>query len=742
MASDSEKREKRLQTFRTLVSERTAKLNVAWIQIEQGIGDRETVNELKRILHTLKGDASLLAFKAIADIAHAVEDLVVCTAEAGRLPGQDAGQTILDALDTIMTLAERAPEDPAPEADAICAALQRHTANAQQAQPAEPPESGDSPRLPKSPKSHDPNDQSAGDSPVPPSEPQPPGESPLPAKYPVRVNPRQLDRMRDIIGELLLARTRLATSATALHEQRHGVPESAVPGHGQASTHDDLLRSIEGQLRDDVLRISNLVTALDEITRELRMVEVSMLFDRYPLAVHRISRELGRQVALVCHGEAVEADRDVLEALDDALLHLVRNALDHGIEPPDVRRAMGKSPVGTLTLRARVVSDSLLVEVGDDGAGIDVERVRAMIVERGLVDESTARGISDHEVLQKLFLPNASTRPVATDISGRGVGLDVVYRTVRDRGGTVEISTRPGVGTTFRVTVPIRAAISSVLLFRVGEGSYALPSNAVVGLAELDDLAAINSIDGPAVRYEDSIVPLIALEPVLGESPGAMDSRRAARVIIARYGGRHEARPGNGMVALTGSHSHLQREAVLKPVGTLLREDKLIVAGLGLEDGSVALVLNIDAVMHATHGAALHEELPAVLSPPSSQPPAHTVLVAEDSPVVRDLIVESLRAHGLHVLEAPDGQDALERLAQNPGIDLLVTDVEMPRLDGLGLIARMRARGGRRIPAIVVSTRGSDADKVAAVEVGADAYLVKSDFSSETLWSMVSRFLG
>lgn len=559
------------------------------------------------------------------------------------------------------------------------------------------------------------------------------------ASYSVRVNPKQLDKIRDIIGELLLTRTRLATSAAALHRERHGTAVQDLDEHGAGGEagRDDLLRDIESQLRDDVLRMSNLVSALDEVTRDLRLVPISTLFERYPVDVRAISRELGRQVQLVWRGEAVEADRDVLSALHDPLLHLVRNALDHGIEPPEVRARAGKSPTGILTLSASVVGDTLHVEVRDDGAGINVQRVKQLAIERGLIDAGTARVMTERQLLQCLFAPRLSTRKEVTSMSGRGVGLDVVLRTVRNLGGTVEITSKLGEGTTFHLSVPIRASITSVLLFRVGRGWYALPTSALVAIEELDDYPIANSIEGPALHYKEGLVPLISLEPVLGEPQySSRGGRRSARVIIARH--------GTLMLGLTGSHSHLQREAVLKPAHPVMREDKLIAAGLALEDGSIALVINPGEVFKAARGSALEPvmDAPAQIRPAELAGRKRTVLVAEDSPIVRDLVVDALRVHGLSVIEAVDGVDALERLAEHPEIELLVTDVEMPRLDGLGLIKQMRARGGRRIPAVVVSTRGSDADKLAAVEVGADAYLVKSDFSREGLWALVARFLG
>lgn len=751
MSDDQDKRQKRLETFRAVVGERIAALNVAWIQLEQGAGNTDATANLRGTLHTLKGEAGLLGFRDIADIAHALEDLVDRAVAEGTPPSPDVGQVVLDAFDLVETLAARPPADATPAVATMLASIGRSHARPSAAEPAGATRAATPVAVPAS------SGASAG---AVPAAVEPATEAitdtaraTVPrtrSTYAVRVHPQQLDRMRDIISELLLARTRLALSAAALHEQRYGIPagdlaatlaprEVAPLGGGLLGgepTRNDVLRSIESQLRENVMRMSTLITALDEVSRELRMVSIAVLFDRYPVAVRKISRELGREVTLHSHGEAVEADRDVLEALDAPLLHLVHNALDHGIESPDARRASGKSPVGTLTLRARVSSDTLHVEIADDGAGVDIERVRRLIVERGIFDAATTRSMSEQQVLQCLFLAGVSTRTEVTAFSGRGVGLDVVQKTVRNLGGSVEIHSKRGAGTTFHLTVPIRAAITGVLLFRVGRGWYALPNSALVGLAELDSLAQIERLGGPAVHYEGALVPIIALEPVLSEEPPApaLTPRGTRRLIIARDGQR--------LVAFSGSHSHSQREAILGSVSSLMGEDTLISAGMSIEDGSVALVLNVAKVIEASRrnlGAAspAHADAPAHVDAP-----APLVLVAEDSPIVRDLIVESLRAHGLRVLEAGDGREALERLASQPDIDLLVTDVEMPRLDGLGLIAQLRARGGRRIPAIVVSTRGSDEDKLAAVEVGADAYLVKSDFSREGLWSIVSRFLG
>lgn len=797
-----------IHSFRDVVAERVVQMNVIWIQLEQGVGHRDIGDGLLRELHTLKGEASLLGFEAISSLAHALEDIVSAVVASDEPPAPETGDRVLQAFDLITSLSEQEPGPLPPNLAEFLSSL--HAIAEQVAEESDadgvPGDSGAStesadpapvgPTLgpglaTTSPGLHfvDPAPETRPGAPqfaFPPQETAPPFATDELSRggssYSVKVSPKQLDRMRDIIGELLLLRTRLGRFATALHEQRYqdgpdrGRPIAPSPDAmpsapdplAVTADHDDVLRSIEGQLRDDVLRMSNLVNALDDVTRDLRMVSVSVLFERFPLAVRTIGRELGRQVQLSYRGEAVQADRDVLSALDDPLIHLVRNAIDHGIEPPEVRRARGKPEVGTLSLEASVVGDMLRVRISDDGAGIDVENVRNLAIERGLVDPGMAQAMSRRDVLQCLFAPGMSTRKAVTSVSGRGIGLDVVQKTARNLGGSVELQSQLGASTTFLINVPIRASITSVQLFRVGRGWYALPTSSLVAIEELDDYAIAIGSSGPALRYKDgSLVSLVALEPLLGEPRfDSKHGRRRTRVMMARH--------GTSIIGLTGSYDHRQQDAVLKSASTMFSDSSLITAGLALEDGSVALVLNQRALFHALEsrsngtlglsrstssplgsigdgdtddGRGAHDADDARTTDDADDadtPPRrkHTVLVAEDSPIVRQLVVDALRVQGLEVVEAVDGQDALEKLDVHPEVELLVTDVEMPRRSGLQLIAALRARGGKRIPAIVVSTRGSDEDKAAAVEVGADAYLVKSDFSSEGLWSLVSRFLG
>jgi CheY-like chemotaxis protein len=277
-------------------------------------------------------------------------------------------------------------------------------------------------------------------------------------------------------------------------------------------------------------------------------------------------------------------------------------------------------------------------------------------------------------------------------------------------------------------------AISAVVLFRVGASHYAIPASAVESIVEASRDRVVDSVDGRAFRHGERVVPLLALDDLLGETLTERRNQdgRDGRILIVRSGADR--------VALTGSQGHLGREVVLKPTGRFFERQRLLTAAVHLEDGALALVLKpAELVLAGRRGNRSVQAAPPAAVPRTGF--GRTVLVVDDSPVVRDLIGDALRAHGIRVIEAGDGEEALGQIDLHPHIDLVVTDFEMPRLDGIGFIRALRAREGRRIPAVVVSMRGSDSDKRSALEVGADAYLVKSDFSHAGLWTMIARFL-
>lgn len=681
---------RRIATFRQTAGERIGRLNLAWVRFEQG--EATAGAEFMREAHTLKGEASLLGFVAMKRVAHHIETLVTPALESAGAVDASVGDAVLEGLDLLGALLERDPDDAAPEAAV-------YIGEEPAAPAAAPPSTKAEPRAP------------AADS--------------------VRVTTENLEGLREIVGDLFLLHSRSRGFLAELRKARQlAATASQGANHGDRlyGQLGQVLAGLESVLRDHGRQIGRTAAMLESISRDMRMVPIRVLFDSYPRAVRSLARELGKDVRLHIEGEAVEVDRGVLDAIAEPLIHIVRNAIDHGIEMPADRQRAGKPTEGRLSIHANLIGSTLRIDISDDGKGINVEGVRRKVLELGLLDAEQVRQLTEEQLVSYVFHQGLSTMSSATEISGRGVGLDVVLKNIEAMGGAVTVMTRLGQGTTFRLQVPISIAVTALLTFRVGSGRYALPATSVASLIETSKASIIESASGPVIRHQGFFLPVLHLDELLGDRSTKTDQATSARTILVESAG--------SIVAIAGTNSHKRVEAVLKGTSEIFRHDRLIGAAAPMDDGTLALVLKPGELLAATRGT-----VPRAATSAANQRGGSTVLVADDSPVIRDLLSEALRSHGLRVLEAADGEEALAVLAAHPEIRLLVTDVEMPRLDGIGLIREVRLHHGRQLPALVVSMRGTDEDKQRALDVGADGYLVKSDFTQAGLWTMVSRYL-
>lgn len=684
---------RRTAAFRQTAYERVSRLNLAWVRYEQSPEAALGV-EFMREAHTLKGEASLLGFQAIKRVAHHIETIAAPVFEQQAPLDGALADKVLEGLDLIAMLLERPPDDPAPEAA-------RYVGEEQPAAPAAAPAARADTR------------PALSDS--------------------IRVTTEKLEEIREIVGDLFLLHSRSRGFLDELRKARQIV--ATAHGNAKGTAEDktyaqlgQILGGIEAVLREHGRQIGRSASMLEAVSRDMRMVPIRVLFDDYPRAVRSLARELAKEVRLDIVGDDIEVDRAVLDAIAEPLIHIIRNAIDHGIESPDDRVQLGKPREGMVRLHANLVGSTLRIEISDDGKGIDVEAVRRRIIELGLLGAEQARQLGHDELVSYVFHHGLSTLRAATDVSGRGVGLDVVLKNIEAMGGAVTVSSTLGKGTTLRLQVPISVAVTALLTFRVGSGRYALPATSVASLIESEKAPVIESASGRAIRHQGVLVPVVELDELLGEPGASKDENTSARTILVESAG--------ALVAVVGTYAHKRVEAVLKGASEVFRNDRLLGAAAQMDDGTLALVLKPGELLAATRGVT--PRAPAVTA---AHRGGSTVLVADDSPVIRDLLSEALRSHGLRVLEAADGEEALALLATHPEIRLLVTDVEMPRLDGIGLIREVRMHYGRQLPALVVSMRGTDEDKQRAIDVGADGYLVKSDFTQAGLWTMVSRYL-
>lgn len=701
MASDVDgPQSRRNAAFRQTASERVSRLNLAWVTFEQD-GDAEIGAEFMREAHTLKGEASLLGFDALKRITHHIESLVAPVLNGSLALDPTLGDRVLEGLDLLAAMLERAPDADAPE---VALYITEQPTVVETAPVAAVPVAASAPRAAARPRADG-----------------------------IRVTTERLEELREIVGDLFLVHSRSRGFIDEMRKARQLVLAAHRDAKGTKEERafvqlGQILSGIEAVLRDHSRQIGRTTTMLETVSRDMRMVPLRMLFDSYPRAVRSLARDLNKEVRLEIAGDDILVDRAVLDVIAEPLIHIVRNAIDHGIEAPDARVRSGKAREGRMRVHASLIGSTLRIEVSDDGKGIDVHAVGKRVVELGLLNSDQLHQLTQDQIVSYVFHQGLSTQRTANEVSGRGVGLDVVLKKLEAIGGGVAVSTRVNEGTSFKLQVPISVAVTALLTFHVGSGRYALPATSITSLIDSSKSPVIDAASGPAIRHLGALVPVVRLDELLGERASTKDTKGAARTILVESAG--------SLVAVVGTDTHRRIEAVLKGLSDVFRNDPLLGAAAPMDDGTLALVLKPGELLAATRG--MTARVPAHTEAPRG---GSTVLVADDSPVIRDLITEALRSHGLRVLEAADGEEALAILAAHPEVRLLVTDVEMPRLDGIGLIREVRAHYGRQLPALVVSMRGSAEDKQRALDVGADGYLVKSDFTQAGLWSMVSRYL-
>ena len=475
------------------------------------------------------------------------------------------------------------------------------------------------------------------------------------------------------------------------------------------------------ELRGESDRERGFALALRDTLQDLRMVPAQTALDALRATVRDVAANLGKKVSLHLLGGEVRLDRRVLEEVKAPLLHLVRNALDHGIELPEARTAAGKAPEACLEVRVEARRDHVVITVRDDGVGLSPERLRAAAVQRGLVSPAEAGHLTDAEAAQLAFRPGISTASQVTALSGRGVGLDVVAEAARRLGGSVDVSFERGRGTSFVLEVPLTIAGASGVLFRGAGGLGIIPADAVERVL-LVAPADIRTVAGQAtVLVDGATVPFSSMAQALG-TDGGPDLKGSTVALLVASGGKRVALAVDDVL---GEHA-----IVVSPLGRRMSAVRHIAGATALDDGRVVAVLQPAHLL----GAARAKE-------PGAAPLRPRIIVADDSLTTRTAAKALLEIAGFQVLPAADGEEALA-LARDPGCDLVVTDVQMPRLDGLDLTRRLKADPAlARLPVILVTSLDAPEDRAAGLKAGADGYLVKREVQQGKLLELVRQLL-
>jgi two-component system chemotaxis sensor kinase CheA len=504
----------------------------------------------------------------------------------------------------------------------------------------------------------------------------------------------------------------------------------------------DGLRELSGivnmlmqQHQSDVMQMSLVIDRLDDEIKRLRMLPLNTITDSFGRMVRDLAQAAGKNVVLEIRGGEVELDKSVLEKIKDPIIHLLRNAVDHGIEMPEKRLEAGKPSQGTIILSAETIGREIAISVTDDGKGLDMNAIRQAAVRRGIAN---ARELNDEELIQLIYVSGFSTSSLITDVSGRGIGLDVVRRNIEQLHGDTSIDWKPGVGTRFTLTLPLTLTSSHALLVRALDQWFAIPLNTIerILFIQPEDVTTVGQ--NATIRFEGQQIMLVRLSNVLELSQAReIQSDQRIPVVILTYTGRRMA----FIVDELGD----EQEVVVKALGKPFVYLGGIAGAHLMGNGNVLLVLNVaDLIKLAFRNnyipvfeasTADHVNLPEKIR-------KRNILVVDDSITTRTLEKNILEAAGYNVRLAINGMEALDVIRAGEVPDLIISDVVMPRLDGFDLAKQIKNEPRTAsIPLILVTSLGSPEDKARGIDSGADAFIVKSDFDQENLLETIQQLI-
>lgn len=753
------------------------------VELEANPEDLELLNRIFRVAHTVKGSSSFLNFDVLTELTHHMED-VLNKARKGELKiTPDIMDVVLESVDMMKGLLESIRDNGSDAAAGIdikniCASLTQISEGEAPSAATEAPAAAPAPEPVKEPEPAAPAEEAApevsdaelsklsdseveaeierllkvrkaedqarraskGIAPKSPEEIAPaasaaPAPAPKPApsrerdadkKVPaassnsavaqeqtIRVEVKRLDHLMNLIGELVLGKNRLL------------------------KIYDDVEERYEGEkfleeLNQVVSSLSLVTTDIQLAVMKTRMLPIAKVFNKFPRMIRDLSRELGKQIDLEISGEETELDKSIVEEIGDPLVHIIRNSCDHGIEDPETRKAMGKPEKGLVQLKAYNEGNHIVVEIVDDGKGLDADMLKAKSIEKGIITEREADAMSEKEAFGLIFKPGFSTAAKVTNVSGRGVGMDVVKTNIEKLNGIIDIESEVGKGTVMKLKIPLTLAIIQSLLVGTQEEFYAIPLASVLETVRvpIDD---IYTIDGKNVlRLRDEVLSLVRLSDVFGVNK-VFDGGDQTYVVII---GVAEAKLGIIVDTLVG-----QEEIVIKSMGDYLQNIPGIAGATIRGDGRVTLIIDVGAMMEMAKDIKVNIRAEMEDSTKAKEKPSdYKVLIVDDSKMDRTIMQKSLEPIGVTIIEATNGVEALNIIKSGEhAFDAVLIDIEMPRMDGYTLAGEIRKYSKyRTLPLIAVTSRTSKTDRLRGVEVGMTEYITKP-YSSEYLENVVRK---
>ncbi len=770
-----------MEDFLVEAFEMNEQLDQDLVELEHNPEDPDLLNRIFRVAHTIKGSSSFLNLDTLTHLTHNMEDvlnrarknelkitpdvmdvvlrsvdLMKTLLVTIRNTGSDAnsGVDISDVVKKLQAIAQ-SPEAGAQEAEAQPSVQTPPQETPPQESTAQAPQGADNPlanepepdlakmspeevekeiaRLLQLRQEADKarraqkKEQAAKNPPPPPPPPKAPPKAAPAAKgtkeksvaigveQTVRVDVGRLDHLMNLIGELVLGKNRL------------------IRIYGDVEERYDGEKFLE-ELNQVVSSISAVTTDLQLAVMKTRMQPIGKVFNKFPRMVRDLSRELGKSIELAIDGEETELDKSIVEEIGDPLIHIIRNSCDHGIEKPEDRKMLGKPETGRVELSAYNEGNHIVIKITDDGAGMDPEKLKAKAIEKGIITERDAAAMTDKEALNIVFKPGFSTAKVVSNVSGRGVGMDVVKTNIEKLNGIIELESQVGVGTVEKLKIPLTLAIIQALLVGVQEEYYAIPLSSVLETVRISQ-DEIYSVDGKSVlRLRDEVLSLVRLADIFKVDAILEGSKEVYVVII----GLADQKIGVIVDYLIG-----QEEVVIKSLGYYLKSTKGIAGATVRGDGKITLIVDVGTMMEMAKNVKVNVNSlidQAQNSNAKNAPSDYIVLAIDDSSTDRAMMRKSLKPLGVTVLEATNGLEGLEMVKNADKVpDAVLVDIEMPKMDGYTFASEVRKYNKyKNLPLIAVTSRVTKTDRIRGVESGMTEYITKP-YSPEYLANVVKR---
>ncbi|MHC8342382.1 response regulator [Pseudomonas sp. RT6P73] len=747
-----------LELFSLEAEAQTQVLSAGLLALERDPTQADHLESCMRAAHSLKGAARIVGVDAGVSVAHVMEDCLVSAQEGRLYLRPEHIDALLQGTDLLMRIATPNNNPGPADIEAYVALMARLLDPLALAMPISTPIA---PFITESePEALAPTVEAL----IPVAEP-PPVE---PAKRTrrttdngervLRVTAERLNSLLDLSSKSLVETQRLkphlatmqrlkrmqnnglrALENLNVHLKEHALSLEAQEALGDArrllAESQQLLVEKNAELDEFAWQASQRAQVLYDTALACRMRPFADVLGGQVRMVRDLGRSLGKQVRLEIEGEKTQVDRDVLEKLEAPLTHLLRNAVDHGIESPELRLLAGKPEEGLIRLRASHQAGLLVLELSDDGHGVDLEKVRRSIIARQLSPAETAAQLSEEELLTFLFLPGFSLRDTVTEVSGRGVGLDAVQHMVRQLRGAVVLEQTAGEGSRFHLEVPLTLSVVRSLVVEVGDEAYAFPLAHIERMCDLEPADIVQVEGRQHFWHEGRHVGLVAASQLL-QRPASPSSQQTLKVVVIR---EREAIYGVAVERFVG-----ERTLVVLPLDERLGKVQDISAGALLDDGSVVLIVDVEDMLRSVDKLLNTGRLERIARQGSQAVEAarKRILVVDDSLTVRELQRKLLLNRGYDVAVAVDGMDGWNAL-RSEDFDLLITDIDMPRMDGIELVSLLRQDNRlQSLPVMVVSYKDREEDRRRGLDAGADYYLAKASFHDDALLDAVVELIG